>query len=178
MEEIWKPVLGYEGLYDVSNLGRVRSYRKKWQGEVCKYPQFIKKPKMTIYGYIHIRLSSKTESKWCSLHRVVLKAFTGPCPKGMQCCHKDNNKSNNSLDNLCWGTPSSNQSDYGTQVMGEKHWNHKLFPLDILCIRELKRQGKSTESLEVLYKMSKSNILRISKGDVWKHIPLLLGTNQ
>lgn len=105
MDEIWKPVVGYEGLYEVSNLGRVRSIRRNK----------ILNLKKERDGYIRISLCSNGVEKMYQVHRLVAKAFI-PNPDNLpQINHKDEVKSNNVVDNLEWCTVAYNNS-YGTRL--------------------------------------------------------------
>lgn len=98
--EIWKDVVGYEGIYEVSNKGRIKSkhYGKK---------VFLKTQK-TYDGYITTKLSIGGNSKRCSLHRLVAIAFLGNPENKPQVNHKDGNKLNNYMDNLEWVTAQEN----------------------------------------------------------------------
>lgn len=100
--EIWKPIAGYEGIYEVSNLGRVRSLpRKTSKGG-------IKKPTETIWGYLICQLSKSGQVKHRSVHRLVAEAFI-PNPENKQTVnHIDCNRKNNRADNLEWTTQSEN----------------------------------------------------------------------
>jgi hypothetical protein len=79
-------------------------------------------------GYRNVSLRREGKSYNRYVHRLVLEAFVGPCPKGMQSRHfPDKDTSNNALTNLQWGTPKQNQDDritHGTDGRGERHWNH------------------------------------------------------
>ena len=106
MEEIWKDIEGYEGIYQVSNNGRVRSllYNK------------IKMLKTQTYkrGYKYIALSKNGEKKKYKIHRLVAQAFI-PNPNNYpQINHKDEDKSNNYINNLEWCTPKYN-NNFGTR---------------------------------------------------------------
>lgn len=133
MSEVeWRPIAGYEGFYDVSNTGLVRSHPRHYP--VRRYgktfTQFRKGQLMrlqkTCHGYFEVRLRAK--SRGCPnraflVHRLVLEAFVGPRPLGMHCCHNDGDPTNNSVDNLRWDTPSANVLDsirHGTQVNARK----------------------------------------------------------
>jgi hypothetical protein len=117
-EERWLPVVGWEG-YDVSDLGRVRSWWNR-KARLClnREPR-IRKLTLHVEGYMHVGLSSNRIQRGHKVHRLVLEAFVGPCPEGMQCRHLDGNPSNNRLENLCWGTPIENWDDkvrHGTRT--------------------------------------------------------------
>lgn len=100
--EIWKPIAGYEGLYEVSNLGQVRSLpRKNVKGG-------IKSPTETKWGYLICPLWKNGKAKHCSVHRLVAEAFI-PNPENKPTVnHIDCNRKNNRADNLEWATQSEN----------------------------------------------------------------------
>ncbi len=111
MEEIWKDIEGYEGLYQVSNTGKVRSFIRKTE---LQAPWHLIKPHVA-RGYAFIALYTKEvkRSKNFLLHRIVAKAFI-PNPNNYpEINHKDENKLNNAVDNLEWCTRSYNMC-YGT----------------------------------------------------------------
>lgn len=111
MEEIWKDVKGYEGLYQVSNSGRVKSFWKSWvsRGE----NEHIMHPSNT-RGYYYVKLRGRDgKDESFPVHRLVAIAFI-PNPTGLRCVnHKDENKKNNMVENLEWCTPEYNFA-YGT----------------------------------------------------------------
>lgn len=102
LDETWRPVVGDEQRYDVSNLGHVRSRRT---GQVLRP---VRQPSG------HLRISTwgpgRTRRNY-SVHRLVLEAFVGACPPGFECCHGDGDPANNALTNLRWDTRSSNVLD-------------------------------------------------------------------
>lgn len=108
MEEIWKDVKGYEGLYQVSNYGRIKSLNyNNWKREE------ILKNKLHRDGYLKVTLGGKDKLKYCLVHRIVAEAFI-PNPNNYpQVNHKDENKQNNNVNNLEWCTAKYN-SNYGT----------------------------------------------------------------
>ena len=110
-QERWLPVVGYEGLYEVSDLGSVRSLDR-----VDSYGHHRKtrvlKPIPNGSGHYQVRLyrNGKSES-YPYVHRLVLETFVGPCPKGMFSCHWNDDPSDNRLENLRWDTEKANQAD-------------------------------------------------------------------
>ena len=111
MQEIWKDVVGYEGLYQVSNMGRVKSFCQSTKFH--KQKEFILKPSLINSGYEVVTLYSKEKRKKFQIHRLVATAFI-PNPDNLPCVnHKDENKVNNCVSNLEWCTYQYN-NNYGT----------------------------------------------------------------
>ena len=131
-QEIWKSIPGYEGRYEVSNLGRVRSVNR-WVrfGRTTKV-RFTKGKVLRICfnsdGYAQVSLGRHTG---CHVHHLVAFAFIGPRPTKLVVRriklvvrHKNGNKSNNNLDNLCYGTRKENADDrnaHGTSNKGRRY---------------------------------------------------------
>lgn len=103
MKEIWKDVVGYEGLYQVSNLGRVKTLPKRG------HKSCIMKPSLKKDGYIRIHLSKNAISKTLYVHRIVAEAFLPRCNNKYEVNHINGIKTDNSVDNLEWVTRSRNQ---------------------------------------------------------------------
>lgn len=112
MCEKWLPVVGYEGKYEVSDQGRVRSLltNKANGGLVLKQRAYS--------GYLYAGLWFDGHLKQCRVHRLVLAAFVGPCPEGMECLHGPGGAQDNRLSNIRWGTREENMRD---QVLAGTH---------------------------------------------------------
>ena len=127
MEEVWKDIKGYEGIYQVSNFGRVKSLdhytmMKNDIKRLQKGRELL--PNHYSNGYTFVTLVNKGKRKQCLLHRLVLIAFKGE-KKGYEVNHIDENKDNNSLDNLEWVTHKYN-CQYGTRnIRCKEHSNFK-----------------------------------------------------
>lgn len=106
-EEEWLPVVGWDGLYDVSSFGRIRSH---YVGRGQRYKDGILRGSNN-QGYRVVNLVKDGKKKSCQVHVLVAAAFIGPRPEGMDVCHGDGNPSNNRLDNLRYGTRSENILD-------------------------------------------------------------------
>jgi hypothetical protein len=112
MQEVWKPVAGYEGVYEVSNHGRVRSLDGfDWMGRRVKGK--LRKTKKNNRDYVQMSLSKDGTIKYYLMHRLVAEAFVENPDKLPQVNHKDENKNNNCADNLEWCTNIYNRH-YGT----------------------------------------------------------------
>ena len=110
MEE-WRPVVGYEGLYEVSDLGRVRSLDRVTSHGHRRKGSF-KARKRHHSGYMIVQLWSKGVSSNPRVHRLVLEAFVGPAPAGRGLgLHGNGNPGDNTLPNLRWGNGSENEQD-------------------------------------------------------------------
>jgi hypothetical protein len=102
----WLPVPGYEGDYSVSSLGHV--YRHSGKG--CRKGRLLKTPRNGA-GYPHVSLSKNGRSKDWTVHKLMALAFYGECPEGLEVRHLDDNKTNNRVENLAYGTRSENVQD-------------------------------------------------------------------
>ena len=109
--EQWKEISGYEGYYEVSNYGNVRSIPHKVNtksGKQRNSPGRVLAQKITKNGYKQVHLSKGNESHYKSVHRLVASAFVPNPDRLPQVNHKDENKTNNYADNLEWMTASDN----------------------------------------------------------------------
>lgn len=128
--EIWKDVVGYEGLYQVSNLGRIKSVERIIVGKngvTIPVKSKIKKPFDNGRGYLSVMLYKGNKGYPMYVHRIVCEAFI-PNPNNLPCVnHKDENKQNNNINNLEWCTYSYNNSYNGLRerVVDTYKKNHK-----------------------------------------------------
>jgi len=113
---IWRPVVGYEGLYEVSSWGSVRSLdrpSRNGQGPTVKRGLILKMPiNHANGGYREVGLySTQGDSRTWKVHQLVCAAFRGSCPPGQECRHLDGDSLNCCSTNLAWGTRSENRRD-------------------------------------------------------------------
>jgi hypothetical protein len=173
--EIWKPVVGYEGLYEVSDLGRVRSlWRSNGCGRVRRSEPFVLREGKSSNGYVAVTLCKDGAERRISIHRLVLTAFVGPCPSGMEAAHSDGVRANCGLTNLSWKSHRDNIADkvaHGTQQVGERNPAALLTRDDVVAIRRDYRRGCRTSGAPALgrrYGVSPSAILAVVHGVNWQ----------
>lgn len=116
MEEVWKDIPGYEGLYQASNMGNVKVLERSWiAGNGSKHhreSQPVKKVLVKDYHCVTLRKNNKAKLR--SVQRIIWETFNGPIPPGMQCNHVNEIKTDNRLENLNLMTPKEN-SNWGTR---------------------------------------------------------------
>lgn len=122
-QERWKPITGFEGLYEVSDVGRVRSvtFRNR---HVVKPTMRILRQSALPKGYKRVCLSKDNRKTTVSVHRVVLETFGGECPDGMEAAHGNGMPWDNRLSNLRWATKHDNnvldKKEHGTYFPSKK----------------------------------------------------------
>lgn len=120
---MWAPIPGWEGYYEVSDDGQVRSLDRVITGsdgiQQLRRGRVLKPQTQSRSDHQFVTLSRDAVKSFQRVHRLVLTAFTGPAPADAQCRHLDGDPTNNSLDNLAWGTQSENTRDavkHGTHL--------------------------------------------------------------
>ncbi|WP_297478277.1 NUMOD4 domain-containing protein [Ferrovum sp.] len=173
MSEFWKDVVGYEGRYEVSNYGRIKSLT--FRGHKRKVPKILKQAKDGFDGRLKVNLSpgkNNGRRKVLKVHHLVLAAFSGPRQAGNYGCHNDGDYLNNCATNLRWDTPKANQNDrllHGTGNNGERNPNSKLTNEDVLQIKValLKYRRGDVNRLADKYSVSRGTISDIKRGRTW-----------
>ena len=172
IEEIWRDVPGFTH-YQVSNQGRVRSRKPPARSKKPRKEWKILKPYRMKNGYLVIKLADCGKGIAYLVHRLVLEAFVGPCPDGMEARHvKDNDRSNNRLDNLCWGTRQENADDvlrHGRRVCGERCHASKLRRSDIKEIFKLWNEGLTRAKIAKRFGVRVEAVWRVLTKQVWAH---------
>ena len=175
--EIWKPVVGFEGLYEVSDHGRVRSVdryidrRRKGGTHKAFCRGKVMSPGPHRGGYETITLHDAGAETCTTVHVLVAAAFIGPRPEGHQVCHNDGNRKNSRAANLRYGTPSENAADkhlHGTAAIGERSASAVLTERDVLEIRAAR--GAPQAELAARFGCTFSNISAIQRRVSWKHV--------
>lgn len=113
--EIWKPVPGYEGYYEASNLGRVRSVdrliKSRPPGIALRRGKLLVQFKNDPLGHLGVKLSRDGKSRTQFVHRIIMETFVGPLPEGMCVCHGPAGITDNRLSNLRYDTVTENNRD-------------------------------------------------------------------
>lgn len=175
-EEIWKPVVGYEGRYEVGDLGSVRSLPRSWVdswGRKMSREGIVLKHSINEWGYPIVKLYAGKGAKrsWNVAH-LVIGAFVGPRPAGMEVCHEDGVAGNAALTNLRYDTPIGNQADrvrHGTHNRGERNWKAKLSDDDVRQIRMMEGTAPIW-AIAATFGIDASGISNIMAGRTWRHL--------
>jgi hypothetical protein len=169
---VYRPIEGFSG-YRVGDDGSVWGCRKYTGNPLGVWRQLKYWP--DAHGYLQVNLYRDHKSHIKKVHQLVLRAFVGPCPPNMECCHFNAVKSDNRLDNLKWGTRVENISDrvrHGTLVCGEKSPRSKLTSDQVKEIRRIyARGGRSLKELANQYGLLNGESIRAIVNCVnWKHV--------
>ncbi len=119
MKEMWKSIPGYEGLYEASSLGRIRSVLAHPKGRTPAL--HVLTPSLHANGYLNVGLRRNGQRKVIGVHRLVCAAFHGAPEAGQEARHRDNDPGNNAASNLRWGTHAANVQD---SVAAGSHYSH------------------------------------------------------
>lgn len=169
MDETWRSLVEFPG-YEVSDLGRVRSWKPARRGAAV--PEEPRMLKATINrGYEKIRLSTACGgAKTISVHRLILEAFVGPAPEGAEACHGNGLRSDNRLTNLRWDTRRNNHRDkvaHGTLRAGDKVPSHKLTEADVVRARQLASEGVRMSVLAKEFGVYRGTVRNAVSGRTW-----------
>ena len=167
--EYWLKVPDFDGWYEVSNLGRIRSYQNF--GHQKRKTPIILKPNLDRYGYLCLTLCNKGKHKQVTIHSIVAKAFLPKPSPNLQIDHINGIKTDNRVENLEWVTAKENtlrSVANGLKPRGERHRNHKLTQENVYEIRRLYKTGDYTYSkIAEMFKVSKTVIRDIIKNKTW-----------
>ena len=167
MNEIWKPVAGFEDRYEVSSEGRVRSFVRYPEGKILRFNAGGK----NIYPSLSLGRNNVR-----TVHSLVARAFLGPKPVSCEVCHEDGNYRNNKASNLYWGTHSENIRDavrHGTHkvpktiLRGEQNGGTTLSEdqaIKIICDQRIHAQ------IALDFGVCKMTVGNIKRGKTWQHL--------
>lgn len=171
-QEAWRPVLGYEGFYEVSNHGRVRRVGAARGTTVGR----LLRPHLSLddgYYRVNLHRGNGTPIGRLRVHQLVAVAFIGPVPDGHEVNHIDLDRSNNVVTNLEYLTHLGNvhhaiQNGRGTN--GERNGMTTLRECDVRAIRVMRRLGAPLVEVANIYGISVQSVCDISKRRSWKHV--------
>lgn len=180
--ELWADIEDYEGIYQISNHGRIKTLARVFTKKVARReeiisvstPEFIRNnansPSKT---YPQISLWKEGSAKWCLIHRLVAKYFV-PNPNNYEyVLHKGDNPQNPHWSTLEWGTQSQNILDCvkrGRGFKGVKNGNAKLTEENVIAIRKMLNDGVSSPKIAKHFGVSKMPILAIKNNKTWNHL--------
>lgn len=180
MDVQWRDIKGYEGFYQVSSDGRVRSVARKIEKraragvvQVLSIKPRILKRKLHPAGYPMASLSRQGIVVQHLIHRLVLVAFVGECPEGLEACHNDGDPGNATLANLRWDTHLSNIRDkasHGTQTNGDRHGTSILSDADALAIKMRRAKGERGSDLAAEFGIAQQTVCAIHKNRSWRQL--------
>ena len=142
--EEWRAIPGYEGLYEASSMGRVRSLDKVVPhlryGAYTIRGKTLKLSTLNKYGHLRVGIYSEGRQRVRLVHHLVLETFVGPRPEGACCRHLDGDPGNNRPENLKWGTMQENSDDrvrHGNSGLGEARAGAKHKASDAILVAKL-----------------------------------------
>ncbi len=178
-EEIWKDIPGFEGIYQASTLGRIKSLERKikhWKGGYSVLKESILSERKS-KGYVSVVLYKNGKNKNIDIHRLIAITFIPNPNDKPEVNHKDFIKTNNRVSNLEWTTSEENikhavENGLITSRKGENNNFSKLKEKDVLIIRDvLKKNPKINKQVIInLFSVSKSTINQIRSRRIWSHI--------
>lgn len=178
LNEEWRDVAGFDGLYQVSNLGRVRSC-DRFSSRPVSRKRFLRGKilKLILHGkgYFVVNLFASFGRTTKEVHRLVAESFLGDRPKGFHVNHIDGNKLNNCAENLEYCSPKENTQHAfrlglcDTRI-GNNHHGAKLKDADIPVIRDRLANGHTQRSIAKDYGVTQSSIGDIKVGVTWCHV--------
>ena len=181
LKEIWKDIKGYEDIYQISNLGRVKSLSRcitrNIKGTVFQQTireRILKQCKLK-NGYFCVNLKKDKKPKTHYPHKLVAQTFLSKKDNSLIINHKDGDKTNNNVNNLEWVTYRQNSihaSENGLLNVkrGEQARSAKLKEKEVLEIMELHKKGNSNASISRIYGVDPSTISRIVNKIYWSHL--------
>ena len=173
--EVWKSIKNYDGYYEISDYGNVKSLKRdieRSDGTLYRVKKDIILRPAILYGYPKVRLNMKNKGKMYFIHCLVANAFIINKPKSCkyEVMHLDGNKLNNHISNLRFGSHRCNEAfkeEHGTLIKGESHFNSKLTESDVKKIRRLRSKGSTIIELGKLFGVWNTTISAIITGKTW-----------
>lgn len=171
----WLPIPGWEGFYEVSDSGRVRSLPRPAIKRRRVYGGQEVKPAISPNDYLYVMLHRPQQTKQNRryVHRLVLQAFVGPCPDGMQAAHGNGIRSDNRLANLRWTSIKDNHADkrtHGTMVRGEMAPRSRFTEQCVRRMHDMRACGANQKDIGTWFGTTQSIVSAILRGRNWGHV--------
>jgi len=167
MTETWQRIPGYDR-YEASDQGRIRSLEQRITRRDGVHQRRQGRILKGTAARDYLKVAIGIELWQVTIHRLVLLAFRGPCPEGMEARHLNGNPHDNRLCNLEYGTKKENAQDkhlHGTMPKGESHWRTTLTAQQV---NEIRQDPGKHRDIAIRFGTSKSTVTRIKAGKVWK----------
>ena len=176
---LWLPILSYEGLYEVSHRGQVRSLdriiyfrngrSRFFHGQVLAQSQIGRGRHLAV----HLWHDGRRQTRY--VHHLVLEAFDRPMPPGLECRHGPGGRLNNRWpEAICWGTKIDNlvadKERDGTLLRGERHGQAKLTEAIVLECRQRRAAGQQIRALAREFRVHEVTMLDAIRGKTWSHV--------
>lgn len=166
--EEWRSISGYEGYYEISNMGRVRSldrisYGRSLTGRLLR-------PGRTSGGHRSVGLSRDGVATQYYVHQLVAAAYIGPRPVGYDICHNDNDPDNNRVQNLRYDTRAGNFADKIANGTANPTGYRNLKPDEVRLIRAGLAAGKKCNRLARDYGLTPASVSNIKTGRTWSNL--------
>ena len=172
--ERWVEIVGFEGLYSVSDQGRVRSERRvvavPSRIRARTVPELVLKLRTNPDGYRQIGLFRAGKCKWFRVSRLVAHAFLGTAPAGTVVCHRDGDPGHDVPSNLRYDTAAGNEADkrvHGTVAIGTRHGKAKLTDDRV---RALRKDPRSADRVAADFGVSGTCVRAVRRGSTWRHV--------
>src|SRR5690625_4481364 len=173
MKEIWRDIPGHSGYYQVSDLGKVRSFKKRGAAKGKLKVPFLLKPSKNNKGYLRVRLWANHKYERHFIHRLVAMIFI-PIPEGKHVVnHKNRNREDNKVSKLEWCTYHENvrhavQTGLMTEQIGSGNHASRLTESDVIMIRRLyKTTNLSQKEVADKFGVSQMSVSKIIRRETW-----------
>ncbi len=170
MMEEWRDIKGYEGSYQISNLGRIKTFKVR----ANFYPDGVISKGYMAGEYMVASITKNKKRRGLCIHKLIAHAFIPNPLNRNEVNHIDGNKLNNAIENLEWCTHSENVIHaFKTGLMvghirrGEKSNNHKLSSIDVSIIKSAREEGFTQKQIATYFKISQANVSFITHNKRW-----------
>ncbi len=181
VHDYWREIPGWPG-YRVSRDGKhVQSCKRTGYGNTITDTWRELKQRDDVRGYKSLGLKNVDRRTWIQVHVLVLMAWVGPRPHGMQGCHNNGNKHDNRLENLRWDTPKANAQDaikHGTWTHGEKYHGSVLTDEVVARMYALLMEGRTAPAVARILGVKPATLHNVIRGVGWKHVPRPVGFDE